>query len=89
MSDNELNKTNIWKGFIGFLVLISIISVPFIFNFNIGFSVFEGIKTTSLNIFTIIMIIIIIVVIIIVLAFLVIIHKLNNEIRVELNNENK
>lgn len=79
MSDNELNKTNIWKNFIGLLVLSSIISLAFVFNIKVGFSVFDGIKAISLTIFTIIMIIIIIIVISVILAFLIIIHKLNKE----------
>ena len=86
MSGNELNKTNIWKNFIGLLVLSSIISLAFVFNINVGFSVFDGLKVISLTIFTIIMIIIIIIIISVILAFLFIIHNLNKE-NEEMNDE--
>lgn len=85
MSNNKLNKTNIWKNFIGFGILALIISLVFVFNIKIGFSVFEGFKTISLIEFIIIIIIVIINIIIVILAFLITIRKLNKE-KEEINN---
>lgn len=44
MNNNKLNKIDFWKNFIGFWVLIVIISCIFFFNIKIGFTIFEGIS---------------------------------------------
>lgn len=44
MNNNKLNKIDFWKNFIGFWVLILIISCIFFFNIKIGFTIFEGIS---------------------------------------------
>jgi len=44
VNNNKLNKIDFWKNFIGFWVLIVIISCIFFFNIKIGFTIFEGIS---------------------------------------------
>lgn len=70
MDNNKLNKTEIWKNFVGFGVLITIIFCIFFFNIKIGFTVFENIGIIPSFIVITISIIIIIIIILMVLLIL-------------------
>ena len=49
MSNDKIGKINIWKNFIGFGLLVSIISCIFIFQISIHFSILENIGIMPSN----------------------------------------
>lgn len=76
---SKLTKITIWKDLMALLIVLTVVSCIFVFNIQVGFSVFKNIKLINIVLFMFIISTIISVLIIILIIFIIIYKKSKNK----------